>query len=189
MNIELPKWPQALIWGKTVSEAQAKDIIRRTDYFLTSTSDYTGGNNRDWNKQVRKLMGVTHFNEVLERIFGKEGCIEKFTHETELRKLLGWLDIDYLKNDWASSAFVYGPLGWCHPSGKIHFTDSIGKWPTTEEVLQELNTLHAAFPYLDLTCTLIDQGYEETDEKNLLSASASKMGCRYLIHQSCPQIL
>ena len=46
----LPKWPQMIVTGKRVTVDQAKEIIFRTDSFLSDASDYSGGNARNFNR-------------------------------------------------------------------------------------------------------------------------------------------
>lgn len=46
----LPKWPQMIVTGKPVTIDQAKEIIFRTDSFLTSSDEFAGGNNREFNE-------------------------------------------------------------------------------------------------------------------------------------------
>lgn len=62
----------------------------------------------------------------------------------------------YIRNCWAASAFIYGPHGWCDPTGKISYRDNIGKWPTVDGVYAEWKLLAEAFPYLDLKATLMN---------------------------------
>ena len=45
----LPKWSQMIVTGKNVTVEQAKDIIFRTDYFLTDPSKYSAGNDDQFN--------------------------------------------------------------------------------------------------------------------------------------------
>ena len=97
---DLPKWPQLMIVGDDVTIEQAKDIILKTDDFLTSCSEYSGGNATQFNDQYRKV-------STLETLWGK------WDLEIELRKELGCVNLGYIPSQYASSAFIYGPYGFC----------------------------------------------------------------------------
>ena len=56
-NMRLPKWPHMVVWGTPVTQEQAKDIIFRTDAFLTHMSSYAGGNNHAWNAWANQTLG------------------------------------------------------------------------------------------------------------------------------------
>ncbi len=56
LNIALPKWPQMIVTGKPVTIHQAKDIILRTDSFLTDSYEHAGGNNQEFNDWYRKYI-------------------------------------------------------------------------------------------------------------------------------------
>lgn len=140
MLIELPKWPQMIVTGKSVTVEQAKDIILRTDEFFTSTYEFAGGNNHDFNAAYRK----------------KAGLIESADFPyAKLHKTLGIVRTSYVFNSWGSCNYIGGPHGWCHPDGTIGFYDNIGKWPSLEDVQRDWKLLAEAFPYIDLHVTLM----------------------------------
>lgn len=149
-NISLPKWPQMIVTGKSVTIEQAKDIIFRTDSFLISTSKYEGGNNKQFNQSYREVSG-------LNKLDGKWDILQKLKEE------LGCVETTYVTNDWASCCFIFGPHGWCHPNGKIKYIDNVGKWPSPEELIEDWTKLATAFPYLDLNVTLMSGESSEDD--------------------------
>ena len=139
MQVALPKWPQMIVTGAPVTVEQAKEIILRTDDFLTSTSEYAGGNNREFNNNYRSTAGLTNNDWGLE---------------SYVREEFKYINTSYVSNSWASSSFVYGPHGWCSPTGQIHFSDNVGKWPNVSDIYDDWVSIAEAFPFLDLTATL-----------------------------------
>lgn len=152
-NLNLPKWPQMLVWGEPVTVEQAKDIIFRTDPFLTSLSDMYGGNNHRWNEWARRVLGFDAFTESRDYAFLNR--LTELFHET-----LGVVSTEYVHNNWASCSYVHGPHGWCHPNGTISFGDNIGKWPGALEVFKDWQAIAQAFPYLALKATLMSEEHD-----------------------------
>lgn len=145
-TIELPKWPQMRVSGKSVTIDQAKDIIFRTDSFLTSVCQYSGGNNQEFNENYRKSAGLS---------------VEDFELEKLIRAKLGILDLYFLENNHASTCYAGGPKGWCWPDGRIYFSANVGKWPNTIALQEEWQAIAEAFPYLDLNATFMSGEYCE----------------------------
>lgn len=156
-EIVLPKWPQMLASGKSVTPEQAKDIIFKTDYFFTDASPYSGGNCREFSEQYRVKAGLETLQYVRNSANDGHSWIDvDWDRQDLLRHRLGVVLTRYVHNDWASSSYVGGPHGWCHPDGTIGFSDNVGKWPTVNELLEDWTDIAQAFPYLDLHITLMD---------------------------------
>jgi hypothetical protein len=153
----LPKWPQMLVTGKSITIEQAKEIIFKTDYFLTDASEYAGGNNREFNRNYRKM-------SKLDTLVIKSGDHNRTDWQAldNIRANLGILRLGYVTNDWASCCFIGGPHGWCHPNGKIFYEDNIGKWPSISAVYLEWQEIAQKFPFLDLTVTLVNNDDDES---------------------------
>ena len=151
----LPKWSQMVVTGRSVTVEQAKNIIFRTDSFLTDSNKYSGGNNKRFNDSYREKAGLNMFIT----------AEDSFRTSEYLRKSIGFIETQYVTNDWASSAFVFGPHGWCSPSGVIAFNDNIGKNPRIEEVYADWVIIAKAFPFIDATVTLMsgESCEEDTD--------------------------
>lgn len=153
-NISLPKWPQLIIVGEQITVEQAKEIIFRTDMFLTCSDNYVGGNDREFNEAYIKAAG---FDKLENTFIGQDGHERKIfdypKYETFLDSV-GFIDLNYVYNRFASSSFVYGPAGFCHPDGKIHFTHNIGKYPSVEDIFEDFLKLAKAFPYLDMKASV-----------------------------------
>ncbi len=156
LNKGLPKWPQMIVTGKSVTSDQALDIIFRTDSFLTDCDEWSGGNAKQFNNWYREISGLNNFR------------IENGGDSTDFKLLrpfwdkrqqfldsIGFISTNYVHNSWGSCAFIFGPHGWCHPDGTIQYSDNIGKYPSVEEVLEDWTKLAVAFPYLDLNVTLM----------------------------------
>jgi hypothetical protein len=151
----LPKWPQMFVWGKPVTPDEAKDIIFRTDSFLTDFDRYSGGNNHQWNTWAQSVLGYTKY-------VGSDEYSFLLRLQDKLRAFIGFVGTEYVHNTWASSSYIFGPYGWCHPSGFIGYADNVGKWPSADEVFEDWTCIAKAFPFLDLTVTLMSG--EHSDE-------------------------
>lgn len=175
-EINLPKWPQMLVTGKPVTVDQAKEIIFRTDDFLTDTSEYSGGNNRDFNAMYRSDAGLNRFE--VKYTHGLEGEAAK---EEQKKREKAWrfsrvvreradiINTQYVSNSWASSSFVFGGHGWCSPQGEIYYVDNVGKWPSVEDVTQDWEVLAREFPFLNLTATLMSGESGDEESKPLVN--------------------
>ena len=171
LNVGLSKWPQMVVWGESITAEQAYDIIMRTDSFLCDFSEYGGGNNREWNKWAKQTLGIAAVMDMLERLY--ENPADRHQKQWQLddrfKALAGIVSTSYVTNDWASSAFIFGPHGWCHPDGTIGFSDNVGKWPSVQDVLEDWHHIAVAFPYLNLTATLMSGESCEEDTVPLVS--------------------
>lgn len=157
----LPKWPQMRVIGKPIAAEQAKEIIFKTDDFLTDASQYSGGNNREFNAAYRKAAGLAG----CDRAEDIQTIMDRFEFEGKLRASLGCLDLTYISNYWASSCFMYGAHGWCHPNGTLFYRYNVGKWPSEEELTEEWSKVAEAFPFLDLHVMFMSgEGCEDNTE-------------------------
>lgn len=163
-NGNLPKWPQMLVTGKQVTVEQAKEIIFRTDNFLTDAHPYSGGNALEFSKQYRKLAGLDLLQvEKIAHVDGHKYTDVAWDKQHELENRLQILRTSYVTNNWASSSYIGGPHGWCSPEGVISYSDNVGKWPSIEEIVEDWSGIATAFPYLDLHVTLM--GGEECEDE------------------------
>ena len=159
----LPKWPQMIVTGKRVTVDQAKEIIFRTDSFLSDASDYSGGNARNFNRNYRTKAGLDLLS--VERKYPEGHTYRDVDWEKQetLREALEFIHTEYVTNNWGSCAFIFGPHGWCHPDGTILYSDNIGKWPELESVYDDWAKIAEAFPFLDLNVTLMNKESCEDD--------------------------
>lgn len=164
-EIGLPKWLQCVIDGEKISEEQAMEIIRRTDNFFINGS---GGNNHDFNKKVRFICKFPE-QELYKKEDGKYDFESYYKAVQEYEKKWNIIPLEYLSNDWVSSSYIYGPNGWCHPDGTIHYRENIGKWPNVEEVYEELARIAKEFPFLTFNCTLMSGEHSEDDIESLVT--------------------
>lgn len=167
LEVDLPKWPQMLVTGEPVTVDQAKEIIFLTDSFLTDAYDHAGGNAREFNARYRKAAGLDRYslkrNEDPNSDEGRKRWRQHWVFRDLVRKRIGVLETLYVTNEWASCAFIFGPHGWCSPTGQIGFIDNVGKWPTVSEVLTDWQTIAKRFPFVKLTATLMD-GEQGSDQ-------------------------
>ena len=154
----LPKWPQMIVTGKSVTKEQAWDIILKTDDFLTASNEYAGGNYDQFTKAYQQDTKLNHLD---------------WNATKELRKSIGFVDSAFVYNRWASSSFVYGPAGWCKPNGEIQFCHNVGKWPEVEEILNDWSLIASAFEYLDLNVTIMSGESCEEESTPLINIKVS----------------
>lgn len=140
------KWPQAVIIGKKITKDQAREVLIKTDYFFTS--DMPGGNDEKYDIELRKRLNMPPCWS-----YGSDNTYEE---NVAWQKEHGCLQLNYLDNNWISSCYIGGPNGWCHVDGTIFNNKNIGKWPEWSEVVEDLETLGKAFPFLDMTLYIID---------------------------------
>lgn len=151
-NIGLPKWCQMIIEGDKITEEQAIEIIKRTDGFFQGDCF---GNNRSYTKEVKKLLNIKDIYDYQKEDFSID--IEEYNkHKNKLIKKWNCIELTHLTNRWISNSWIGGANGWCHPNGEIKFCDNIGKYPDVEEVYSDLEKLAKAFPFLNMTVTLMD---------------------------------
>lgn len=149
--IDLPKWPQMLVWGTPVTREQAIEIIRRTDDFVQHGH---GGNDQAFTEAVREMWGIPHDGAAFQQWkWSKRG---------------GVVHTEYVTNAWISTSYIHGPHGWCYPDGTIHHCDNVGKWPNAEEIFDDWIRLARAFPFLDLQAVLLDDEMSVETKRPLL---------------------
>lgn len=157
------KWPQMTVTGFPVSVEQAKEIIRRTDSFITHGYD---GNNREFNKMVRKLLGMPpdtlYMSDEERREFANSGKFGSYWEDTRAwRESWGVIETEYVHNNWISCSWIGGAHGWCHPNGQIGSCHNIGKWPSSIEVYEDWKKIAEAFPFLELGVSFIEEEGQE----------------------------
>lgn len=148
----LPKWPQMIVRGQPVTVEQAKEIIRRTD---RSFQGNVSGNDRETILEIGRRLHMPrsmydHSAKTAQDI--RDGWKECVAYT----ELWGSISTEYVRNDWVSSPYLFGPHGWCHPDGTIAFDSNVGKYPGINEIAEEWHAIATAFPFLKLTVTLMD---------------------------------
>lgn len=150
----LPKWPQLVITGPDVDPELAKEFIFRTDNFLTDPSEYSGGNERDFNRKYQEQAGLNGPSD-------SEDFLVKWERQKMIRDRIGFVDLEYVPSNFASSSYVYGPHGVVSPTGKVSYRYNVGKWPSVEAILSDFRALACAFPWLELWATAYDREWCE----------------------------
>lgn len=163
-NLDLPKWPALVVVGKPVTKEQAAEILIRTDSMSFSSND------REFDRQLNEIFyGV----EIKEKGYdSKERAIKQklgldpddkgswnacWDYIDRIMSETGQIDLEYLNNNQVVSSWIGGPHGWCDWQGKIGcWNYNIGKWPSVETVFREWQRIAKAFPFLDLTCQLMN---------------------------------
>lgn len=157
----LPKWPQMYTTGIPVTAEQAKEIIRRTDYFFSSP--FAGGNDRAFDKKWHSRFGMPD----------RDDYNAWSQMEAQYHKLWEYISTDYVNNSWISSSFIGGPHGWCSPTGAIGYTDNVGKHPGGDQVYEDWVKIAKAFPFLKIGVTLMDKEDCEEDKLPVISLAIS----------------
>lgn len=159
----LPKWPQMLTTGEKITKDQAEDIILKTDGFMTDISEYGGGNNHRFNQWYRDISGI---QSIIDK---KLDFSSQWDIILRLRDEVGYVETEYVSNTWASSSFIFGPHGWCHPDGTIKFIDNVGKYPSVSSVVYDWHKLATKFPYISVIATLMSGESCEDDTSPVVS--------------------
>ena len=170
MTQYLPKWPQCIVTGTKISEEQALEIIRRTDKFFNAPMY---ANDRNILEQIMRILAIPispkhkEDNETYEE-FNKR--FQKYWDDIrEWQEKWGYVFLQYLYNDWVLCDMAQGAQGWCNPDGTIDYHWNIGKWPETQEVLDELELIASTWPFLELECTLMSKEYGEEGSEPIIS--------------------
>lgn len=164
LSIGLPKWPEMIVVGDTVTPEQAKQVILATDNSLTDM--YGAGNNRDFTKFYHNESLTNLYTHLEWSGFTSEMLdVLGFTPiepSKSIYEVLGTIPLDYIGNDLAMSSYIGGPSGWMNVDGTIYSTKNIGKWPSVQDVFEEWKMVAKAFPFLNLTATLMsdESGFE-----------------------------
>ncbi len=162
LKLGLPKWPQMYTTGKPVSEDQAIEIIRRTDYFFRSM----GGNDEEFTNKIRTSVGMP----ILDYRAGHEKAFhEACKTQDAWRQKWECLWTSYVDNDWITCSYIYGPHGWMHPDGSVGFEDNVGKWPEAEEVLTDWKKIAKIWDFLDVGVTLMSGEHCEDGTRPVVS--------------------
>lgn len=137
---DMTKWPRLLVVGETITPEQADEVLIRTN-------TWDGfGLNEAFENQVFALAGIRR----------SEYRAPDWESRVEFMTRIGALNLRYLSNDRIGSSWFGGSHGWCDWDGSIGCsTFNIGKWPSSDEVLQEWKDISQAFPFLDLTAQLV----------------------------------
>lgn len=154
-SVSLPKWPALIVTGMSVTEEQAAEILVRTGRWPLMTND------RDWVDITCRLGCPKPSHLAVDYRAGDEERKEQYARWTkeyaDFVSTYGVLDLNYLSNDRVASCWVGGPHGWVDWKGRVYSNNyNIGKWPSVAEVLEDWQAIAAAFPYLDLTCQLMN---------------------------------
>ena len=150
------KWPHVVLKGEELySASQVKDFILRTDpYFVNSGCFYSGNND-----ELRKFVdGITKIPDI--SYYGNTTTFEQRQKHYEsmenLKERIGFVELDYFKSDMADSCYIGGANGILNIKGMVDFNKNIGKYPSNEEVAEELEKIAKAFPWLSFKGSIFD---------------------------------
>lgn len=166
-NASLPKWPMLKIAGDSVTPEQAQDIILRTDGFFTELDSYS--NHREFAADYRRQAFGGLFDHLLEAKDDDRNWRKIHQYQASLRAHLKLVDTAYISNTWADSSYIGGPYGWCHPDGIIAYSHNVGKWPSAEEIYEDLEAIAQAWPFLKMQATLYDGEMSDENVQPVIS--------------------
>jgi hypothetical protein len=166
-KINLIKWPGCDVDGDPVTPEQADEILVRTCGGLFYTND------REFEKQVNAIL----YQAIPKPDWGDNWWVAssfdfgssavrplQYGRMARYRDEIGILPLVDLKTARVCSSYIGGPNGWCDWNGKIgQRNKNIGKWPSTLSVLDDWTTIAEAFPFLRLTCRLLDHEAGHSD--------------------------
>jgi hypothetical protein len=167
-KISLIKWPGCDVDGDPVTPEQADEILVRTCDADLSTND------RNFEKAVMaifyRVIPKPDWGEYwwVDPGYGSHEDIHarrtRWDRMHAYQEEMGILDLAYLDNARVCSAYIGGPNGWCDWDGQIgQRVKNIGKWPSAVEVFKDWQRIAEAFPFLRLTCRLLDHEAGHSD--------------------------
>lgn len=146
------KWPGLVVLGEKIHPDLALEIIVRTMFPL-----YTNQHK--------------YLEEIYSRCVGRKVSFSySAPPEVEEKAIanIGGLPLTYMRSSWVASNWIGGPHGWCRPDGQIRSSNyNVGKWPTDEEISQDLALIAQTWPSLRFTVQCLDREHwgEEGDPK------------------------
>lgn len=159
---DLPKHPLIAIVGDPVSEADAREIIRRTDSFFAKQERrrghlaYTPNNGIMWTactarcKRCRDDLVWARKVEAAAKMPGGED-VSMFT---AWQRANGVFECREFTNSWVSASDV--PGGWCPPDGSMRSIMSGFRWPCRDVLLDDARRIIEQFPGIQFTATVLD---------------------------------
>lgn len=149
--MELQKWPRLLMAGETVKPEQAMEILIRTNEWFMLEYHHTVDTVGEYIKKFY-IKTLPEEHQISSNAFDSQDLTNK----------LNTLDLAYLSNARIQSSWIGGLKGWMNWDGKLFANNyNIGKWPSTEEVMSDIETIVMAFPYLDFELQLINKEYDD----------------------------
>jgi hypothetical protein len=152
-ELSLPKWPQMIVRGLSVTQEQAKEVIRRTD---KSFGPFEIGNL--YSKFPARI--CEKIGHPVEEA-GDIGVLYQYDRWLDWSQKWGYIQCDFVYNNWIEKYCVHGPAGWMNPDGKIQYGFNVGKWPSIDCLLQEWKVLAKEFPFINLFVILMSGEYCE----------------------------
>lgn len=152
-DVNLPKWPQMAVWGKQITVEQARQVIMATDKFL-----YAGwcSHNDHLQKWWQGATGLDALSDL-----GTDDWVWKTRCREAVQEKMGHIDLEYVRMEQISTSYIGGPNGFVDQHGNIFYAENVGKWPSCKEVLDDWQKIATAFPFLDLTVTLMSGEHTE----------------------------
>lgn len=146
------------IEGDYVTPYQANEVLVRTCDFIFNTKD----------DGIRKTLEDIFYSSVSKEDWGDlwwisvpgETLIDNLIREDRMgqyRKEMGVLDLPLLYNERVCSSRIGGLYGWCDWDGRIcERGRNVGESFTIQGLLKEWSDIASAFPFLNLTCKVLE---------------------------------
>lgn len=144
------KWPLLIVKGEPVTQAQAEQIIIRTDSLLLCSGD------KKWDDEAYSIITGTENPWSLPTVEGRLAALRK---EMAARRKYGIMHLSYLSQDRVSKSSIGSPGGWCDWRGTLGSCSyTIGKWPGEDDITSDWEQIAEAFPFLNLVSQVASLG-------------------------------
>lgn len=109
-------------------------------------------------KELEKELDIEEIDYSLKGEESKIALEEYRNRISNFNNSIGKLELNYLDNNQILTCMATGPYGWCDWEGNIGCnTFNVGKWPEPIDIYEDWVIIAEAFPFLDLTCQILDQ--------------------------------
>lgn len=170
-DMVIGKWTKMYLVGKQVTQEQAKDIISRTDKFITGVSLFPYNTKRhEW---INSVLGYTNIishwdasNEFNDDpiTWEHEDVIDK--SKERVYESLGLIELDFFQSNYYADNITSTQSNWIHLDGNIFYEGPVsGCNVTIYDLYVNLEKLAKAFPYLELNID-VEEDIEEDDENS-----------------------
>lgn len=179
-NIVIGKWTKMYLVGKQITQDQAKDIISKTDKFISKVSLFPY--NSKYHKRINDTFGFTEIINHWDRANDWQTEHDPITWEYEneidnskerVYANLGLIELDKFNSWYFSERVPSSHINWVHLDGNIFYEGPInGCYVTIHDVYMELEKLAKSFPYLEMNVD-VEEEIEDDDDSDTFPVHTS----------------
>jgi hypothetical protein len=172
-DMVIGKWSKMYVVGKQVTRKQAKDIISRTDKFISSVTLFPYNTKRhEW---INSVLGYTkiisrwdaasdEFQDYAPITWEHENAIDNSKERVYAN--LGLIELRFFQSLYYSENITSTYSNWIHLDGNIFYEGSIpGCYVTIHDLYVNLEKIAKAFPYLEMIID-VEEDVEDIDEES-----------------------